>query len=53
MNDYLFIEDHLGGDCDVLDHVADDFDLFDDLSVDQNDEPSDEALQLIKAELVG
>lgn len=50
MNDNLFIEDHIDGDCDVLDQLADDFDLFDDLPFDPNNEPTDEALQLIEAE---
>lgn len=53
MNDNLFIENQIDGDCDVLDQLADDFDLFDDLPFDQDDEPSDEALALIEAELVG
>ena len=50
MNDYRFIEDDIDGDCDILDQVADDFDLFDDLPFDPNNEPTDEALQLIEAE---
>tara|TARA_R110002072_G_scaffold287242_1_gene452573 strand:+ start:14835 stop:15059 length:225 start_codon:yes stop_codon:yes gene_type:complete len=48
MNDFHFTED----DYDVLDQVADEFDLFDDLPFDPSDEPSDEALQRIETEAV-
>ena len=46
MNDDLFTEEH----CDQLDQVTDEFDLFDDLPFDPDEEPSDEALELIEAE---
>ena len=40
-------------DLTFYDHTADNLDWFDGLQLDPNDEPSDEALALIEAELVG
>lgn len=48
----LYMEDHINGDYGhILDQLAaDECDLFDDLHFDLNNEPTDEALELIEAE---